>query len=114
MLCISRLHLFGLKSQETTYEYVSGARETPLLATHREEGGRLVEFAGWKMPVQYEGIAAEHEAVRKGVSLTSLIWGRFVLEGVNRTIFTSCCPHRCAGFQMDKCSIRPVHTKASA
>lgn len=44
-------------------------RETPLLATHREEGGRLVEFAGWKMPVQYEGIAAEHEAVRKGAGI---------------------------------------------
>jgi len=49
---------------------VSGAlRETPLFATHREEGGRLVEFAGWKMPVQYEGIAAEHEAVRKGAGI---------------------------------------------
>ena len=39
-------------------------RETPLYATHREEGGRLVEFAGLMMPVQYEGIAVQHEAVR--------------------------------------------------
>ena len=39
-------------------------RETPLHATHQEEGGRLVEFAGWMMPVQYEGIVVEHEAVR--------------------------------------------------
>ena len=38
-----------------------------LLAGRR---GRLVEFAGWKMPVQYEGIAAEHaEAVRKGAGI---------------------------------------------
>ncbi len=32
----------------------------PLDAWHRERGGRMVEFAGYHMPVQYEGIIAEH------------------------------------------------------
>ncbi|MEO5598006.1 MAG: glycine cleavage system protein T, partial [Novosphingobium sp.] len=32
----------------------------PLDAWHRARGGRMVEFAGYWMPVQYEGIIAEH------------------------------------------------------
>jgi aminomethyltransferase len=39
-------------------------RRTPLHEAHLEAGAKLVPFAGWEMPVQYEGIAAEHEAVR--------------------------------------------------
>jgi len=39
-------------------------QRTPLFDRHREAGGRLVEFAGWEMPVQYGGVAAEHLAVR--------------------------------------------------
>ncbi len=38
---------------------------TPLYNTYKEYGGKIVEFAGWAMPVQYEGIISEHEAVRK-------------------------------------------------
>ena len=49
-------------------------RETPLYATHREEGGRLVEFAGFMMPVQYEGIAVEHEAVRNKAGILNLLY----------------------------------------
>jgi aminomethyltransferase len=39
-------------------------RETPLIDCHREAGARLVEFAGWRMPVQYSGVIEEHRAVR--------------------------------------------------
>lgn len=39
-------------------------RETPLLAAHKELGAKLTEFGGWDMPLQYEGIVAEHNAVR--------------------------------------------------
>jgi aminomethyltransferase len=35
-----------------------------LFARHREAGAKLVPFAGWEMPVQYEGVRAEHVAVR--------------------------------------------------
>lgn len=39
-------------------------KRTPLYETHRELGGRMVEFSGWEMPVQYKGILEEHRAVR--------------------------------------------------
>ena len=39
-------------------------RRTPLFERHADAGARLVPFAGWEMPVQYEGIRAEHDAVR--------------------------------------------------
>jgi aminomethyltransferase len=38
---------------------------TPLFERHRAAGAKLVDFAGWDMPVQYEGIRQEHMAVRK-------------------------------------------------
>ena len=45
------------------------ARSTPLNAAHRKLGGRMVDFAGWDMPVQYDGLIQEHERVRTGVGL---------------------------------------------
>ncbi|MBJ7332853.1 MAG: glycine cleavage system aminomethyltransferase GcvT [Solirubrobacteraceae bacterium] len=39
-------------------------KRTSLFDRHRAAGAKLVPFAGWEMPVQYEGIRAEHEAVR--------------------------------------------------
>lgn len=41
----------------------------PLDAWHRERGGRMVAFAGYHMPVQYEGIMAEHLWVRESAGL---------------------------------------------
>jgi aminomethyltransferase len=45
------------------------ALRTPLFDRHVGAGARIVEFAGWEMPVQYGGILAEHEAVRTRVGL---------------------------------------------
>jgi aminomethyltransferase len=39
-------------------------RRTPLHGRHVTLGARLVPFAGWEMPVQYEGVIGEHRAVR--------------------------------------------------
>src|SRR5687768_5573754 len=39
-------------------------QRTPLHARHVAVGGRMVSFAGWEMPVQYEGPIPEHRAVR--------------------------------------------------
>src|SRR5579884_4016237 len=39
-------------------------QHTPLHARHVELGARMVPFAGWEMPVQYEGVIPEHRAVR--------------------------------------------------
>jgi aminomethyltransferase len=44
-------------------------KQTPLNAAHKKLGGRLVDFAGWEMPVQYAGVIAEHEAVRTAAGL---------------------------------------------
>ena len=44
-------------------------RRTPLYDRHAAAGAKLVPFAGWEMPVQYEGIRQEHVAVRTGAGL---------------------------------------------
>jgi aminomethyltransferase len=44
-------------------------KRTPLHDRHAAAGARLVPFAGWEMPVQYEGIKAEHVAVRTKVGV---------------------------------------------
>jgi aminomethyltransferase len=42
---------------------------TPLYAEHLELGAKIVPFAGWEMPVTYEGIREEHSAVRTHVGM---------------------------------------------
>ena len=44
-------------------------KRTPLLAAHQRLGGRLIEFGGWEMPVQYSSIVDEHLAVRRAGGL---------------------------------------------
>ena len=39
-------------------------RRSPLHDRHRAAGAKLIDFAGWEMPLQYTGIKAEHLAVR--------------------------------------------------
>ncbi|MBA2467986.1 MAG: glycine cleavage system aminomethyltransferase GcvT [Chloroflexia bacterium] len=47
-------------------------KQTALLDRHKALGARIVPFAGWEMPVQYEGILAEHRAVRSVAGLFDL------------------------------------------
>ncbi len=44
-------------------------KRTPLFAAHQRLGGKLIEFGGWEMPVQYSSIMDEHLAVRKAGGL---------------------------------------------
>ena len=44
-------------------------KRTPLFLAHQRAGGRLIEFGGWEMPVQYSSIVDEHLAVRKSAGL---------------------------------------------
>ena len=44
-------------------------KRTPLFAVHQRLGGKLIEFGGWEMPVQYSGIIDEHLAVRQAAGL---------------------------------------------
>jgi aminomethyltransferase len=42
--------------------------KTPLINFHRDAGAKLVEFAGWEMPVYYEGLVKEHHYTRQHAS----------------------------------------------
>jgi aminomethyltransferase len=58
------------------------ARATPLVARHEALGARLVDFAGWRMPIQYAGILEEHRAVRQRAGLFDLChMGELFVEG---------------------------------
>lgn len=44
-------------------------KKTALFECHEKWGGKIIEFAGWSLPVQYEGIIPEHEAVRNAAGI---------------------------------------------
>lgn len=49
---------------------MSELRSTPLTDWHRENGGKMVEFAGYAMPIRYaDGVIAEHKAVREACGI---------------------------------------------
>ncbi|MFA6961654.1 MAG: glycine cleavage system aminomethyltransferase GcvT [Opitutaceae bacterium] len=48
---------------------MSSLKRTPLRDFHAAHGARLVDFAGWEMPVQYRSILEEHKAVRRTAGL---------------------------------------------
>ena len=57
-------------------------KATPLLGAHERLGARLVDFAGWQMPLQYAGVVAEHNAVRNSVGLFDVTHlGKLWVEG---------------------------------
>jgi aminomethyltransferase len=57
-------------------------KNTALSETHIKAGAKMVPFAGYNMPVQYVGINAEHETVRKGVGVFDVShMGEFILKG---------------------------------
>ena len=56
--------------------------ELPLDAWHRDKGARMVEFAGYQMPIQYEGIMAEHIWTRDNAGLFDVShMGQLMLTG---------------------------------
>jgi aminomethyltransferase len=55
---------------------------TPLHDWHARHGGRMVDFAGWSMPVQYTSIAEEHHATRNAVGVFDIShMGRLCVSG---------------------------------
>jgi aminomethyltransferase len=62
----------------------SPLRRTGLHATHHAHKAKMVDFGGWDMPVQYEGLVAEHMAVRTGVGIFDVShMGDIQLRGPN-------------------------------
>lgn len=45
------------------------AKKTPLYEAHKRAGGKVVDYAGWFLPVEYEGLVPEHNAVREKVGM---------------------------------------------
>ena len=61
---------------------------TPLNATHREMGAKMVNFAGWDMPVWYSSVLEEHLAVRNAAGLFDVThMGVFQAEGPDACLF---------------------------
>jgi len=59
-------------------------KSTALSHIHESLGAKMVPFAGYNMPVQYEGVTAEHETVRNGVGVFDVShMGEFILSGPN-------------------------------
>ena len=59
-------------------------KDTALSATHIALGAKMVPFAGYNMPVQYEGVNIEHETVRNDVGVFDVShMGEFLIEGPN-------------------------------
>jgi aminomethyltransferase len=63
-------------------------KRTPLYEQHQRSGGKLVDFAGWEMPIQYGGVIEEYQAVRTAVGLFDVShMGRITAEGRDVTAF---------------------------
>ncbi|MFT5217392.1 MAG: aminomethyltransferase [Glaciecola sp.] len=59
-------------------------KNTALTSTHEALGAKMVPFAGYNMPVQYEGVNAEHETLRNGVGVFDVShMGEFLITGSN-------------------------------
>jgi aminomethyltransferase len=59
-------------------------KNTALTQIHEKLGAKMIPFAGYNMPVQYEGINIEHETVRNGVGVFDVShMGEFLIEGEN-------------------------------
>ena len=57
---------------------------TALQSTHEALGAKMIPFAGFMMPVQYEGVNAEHETVRNNLGVFDVShMGEFLIEGPN-------------------------------
>ena len=63
-------------------------KRTPLFERHASSGARMVDFAGWQMPIQYEGILAEARAVRSNAGLFDVShMGRLEITGSDAAAF---------------------------
>lgn len=63
-------------------------KRTPLYAAHQRLGGKLIEFGGWEMPVQYAGIVEEHLAVRQAAGLFDIShMGEILVRGPGAEAF---------------------------
>jgi len=79
--------IHGLGVQQGTMS-ATRAKKTPFYGRHVEAGAKIVEFAGYLMPLQYQSIIAEHQAVRESVGMCDLShMGELVVSGPGALAF---------------------------
>ena len=59
-------------------------KTTPLYDAHVAARGKLVDFAGWAMPLQYSGVVDEYHAVRSAAALFDVIGRGVVCVDINQ------------------------------
>ncbi|MDF2698887.1 MAG: GcvT [Haloplasmataceae bacterium] len=65
-----------------------GIKRTPLYEEHLKLGAKMVDFAGWEMPIQYSGITDEHLSVRNDVGIFDVShMGEILIEGSDALAF---------------------------
>ncbi|MDL2318839.1 glycine cleavage system aminomethyltransferase GcvT [Eubacteriales bacterium OttesenSCG-928-A19] len=86
------------------------AKRTPLYDNHIRLGGKMVEFGGWALPVQYSTILAEHRAVREDCGLFDVshmgevsVRGKGALAFLNRI-----CTNSFDGMEIGRCRYSPM------
>ena len=69
---------------------LSNLMRTPLYDNHVKLGAKMVDFTGFEMPIQYEGIKQEHEAVRTAAGIFDVShMGEVLIEGEKATELTA-------------------------
>ena len=79
--------------------------QTPLVGWHESHGGRMVDFAGWRMPVQYASIVDEHLATRRAAGMFDVShMGRLAIEGAGSAGWLeSLLTRRVSGIDVGRC-----------
>ena len=79
--------------------------ETPLSRWHRSRGAKMAPFAGWDMPIQYEGIVAEHLHTRSAAAIFDIChMGEFLIRGPGaRQQLEQAVSHRLDNLEPGKC-----------
>ncbi|MEM1331688.1 MAG: glycine cleavage system aminomethyltransferase GcvT [Planctomycetota bacterium] len=80
-------------------------KHTPLHKFHAEHGGKMVDFAGWSMPMSYTGIIDEHKQVRSSGGVFDVShMGRLKLQGRHaRKLLELACSRRISDMQHGQC-----------
>ena len=67
-------------------------KRTPLFSAHQRLGGKLIEFGGWEMPVQYTSIVDEHLCVRRAAGIFDIChMGELFVAGPQASAFLNAC-----------------------
>lgn len=81
-------------------------KHTPLIEAHRKAQGKLVDFAGWEMPIQYSGVVDEYQTVRRHAGLFDVShMGRISVTGPGSLAFLQ----RVTTNDVSKLSVRQSH-----